>query len=61
MYELKENLRDVSKGAGYIEFSDTLITFGYFVSILVMLVSIKRFLYFNEIDARSQTRTDFLF
>nr|XP_036215910.1 uncharacterized protein LOC106621898 isoform X3 [Bactrocera oleae] len=38
MYELKENLRDVSKGAGYIEFSDTLITFGYFVSILVMLI-----------------------
>ncbi|XP_011212307.2 uncharacterized protein LOC105232349 isoform X2 [Bactrocera dorsalis] len=38
IYELKENLLEVSSGAGYIEFSDTLITFGYVVSILMMLI-----------------------
>ncbi|XP_011181096.2 uncharacterized protein LOC105211396 isoform X1 [Zeugodacus cucurbitae] len=38
IYELKENLREVAAGAGYIEFSDALANFGYFVSVVMLLI-----------------------
>ncbi|CAD6997508.1 unnamed protein product [Ceratitis capitata] len=37
MKEAKENLRDAPKGAGYIEFADTLLGFGNFICIIILL------------------------
>ncbi|XP_020716551.1 uncharacterized protein LOC101451657 isoform X2 [Ceratitis capitata] len=38
MKEAKENLRDAPKGAGYIEFADTLLGFGNFICIIILLI-----------------------